>query len=88
MASDGAQMEVERRLRDIGARFTSLPDADDELLRLIEVSAPDPAFFFFLLFSLALFVSRLPWRLEPGMIGCTGCYIDVKFNPRCLDLYK
>lgn len=42
-------MEVERRLRDIGARFTSLPDADDELLRLIEVSAPDPAFFFLLI---------------------------------------
>ncbi|KAF0891845.1 hypothetical protein E2562_011020 [Oryza meyeriana var. granulata] len=36
MASDGAQMEVERRLRDIGARFASPPDADGGLLRLIE----------------------------------------------------
>ncbi|KAL5202326.1 hypothetical protein ABZP36_013278 [Zizania latifolia] len=29
-------MEVERRLRDIGARFGSLPSADEEMLRLIE----------------------------------------------------
>ncbi|KAL5227111.1 hypothetical protein ABZP36_015376 [Zizania latifolia] len=29
-------MEVERRLHDIGARFGSLPGADEELLRLIE----------------------------------------------------
>ncbi|XP_015691513.2 E3 ubiquitin-protein ligase RBBP6 isoform X2 [Oryza brachyantha] len=36
MASDGAQMEVERRLRDIGARFDSLPGDNEELLRLIE----------------------------------------------------
>ncbi|KAL5216088.1 hypothetical protein ABZP36_007489 [Zizania latifolia] len=36
MASDGSQMEVERRLRDIGARFGSLPGDNEELLRLIE----------------------------------------------------
>ncbi|KAL5214107.1 hypothetical protein ABZP36_003259 [Zizania latifolia] len=36
MASEDAQMEVERRLRDIDARFGSLPGADGELLRLIE----------------------------------------------------
>uniref|UniRef100_A0A0D9W6T6 Tudor domain-containing protein n=1 Tax=Leersia perrieri TaxID=77586 RepID=A0A0D9W6T6_9ORYZ len=36
MAAEGTQMEVERRLRDIGARFESPPKADEGLLRLLE----------------------------------------------------
>ncbi|KAL5199359.1 hypothetical protein ABZP36_020562 [Zizania latifolia] len=39
MASEDAQMEVERWLCDSGARFGSLPRANEELLRLIEISA-------------------------------------------------
>ncbi|KAF0894385.1 hypothetical protein E2562_038714 [Oryza meyeriana var. granulata] len=35
MERAAAEMEMERRLRDIGARFSSLPDGD-ELLRLLE----------------------------------------------------
>ncbi|KAL5215237.1 hypothetical protein ABZP36_004389 [Zizania latifolia] len=37
MASKDAHMEVERWLRDIDARFGSLPSADEELLQLIEL---------------------------------------------------
>lgn len=36
MAPEAAQMEVERRLRDIGARFSSLPEPNTELLSLLE----------------------------------------------------
>ncbi|XP_048558145.1 sister chromatid cohesion protein PDS5 homolog C-like [Triticum urartu] len=36
MASGGAQMEVERRLRDVAARFVSLPDSNKELQALLE----------------------------------------------------
>lgn len=36
MASGGAQAEVERRLRDIGARLGSLPGSNKELLSLVE----------------------------------------------------
>ena len=37
---DDVQVEVERRLRDIGARLVSLPATSKELLPLVEVSAP------------------------------------------------
>ncbi|XP_044967069.1 ABC transporter F family member 4-like [Hordeum vulgare subsp. vulgare] len=36
MASGGAQMEVERRLRDVAARFVSLPESNKELQALLE----------------------------------------------------
>ncbi|PNT73327.1 hypothetical protein BRADI_2g57070v3 [Brachypodium distachyon] len=36
MAPEAAQMEVERRLRDIGSRFSSLPEPNTELLSLLE----------------------------------------------------
>jgi hypothetical protein len=40
MATGGAQVEVERRLREIGARLDSLPGSNKEILSLVEVSAP------------------------------------------------
>jgi hypothetical protein len=38
MATEDAQVEVERRLRDIGARLASLPGTNKDLLSLIEVT--------------------------------------------------
>jgi hypothetical protein len=40
MATGGAQVEVERRLREIGARLDALPGSNKEILSLVEVSAP------------------------------------------------
>jgi hypothetical protein len=45
MATGGAQVEVERRLREIGARLDALPGSNKEVLSLVEVSATAPGEF-------------------------------------------
>lgn len=57
MASGGAQMEVERRLRDVAARFVSLPESNKELQALLEVSAPANSNHYFFLGLPSLLVS-------------------------------
>lgn len=62
MERDAAEVEVRRRLRDVGARLSSLPD-DGELLRLLQVSSA-PQFEPLIYYVLFINSRVIPFQLE------------------------
>lgn len=94
MASGGAQMEVERRLRDVAARFVSLPESNKELQALLEVSAPANSNHYFFLgvafaVSIIVLVSvDILYLLDKvGDLSPPGPCVESLFLPSLLSLF-